>query len=434
MDRSARTAAAVRGVLAELARRLDLGLSVELWDGSRVPLGTDVPDDLRIVIAAPGVLASLLRRPTLETLVRLYAAGGIDVAGGDTMTFAGRLREKRVGRRLKGMPWLAVARALWPLLWQKGAAGSVDAGLAVDDHGPGSRHAADALIRFDYDVGNDFYRLFLDPEMQYSCAYFTDWDNGLEQAQRDKLEMICRKLRLRPGLRLLDVGCGWGGLLRHAARHHGVEAHGVTLSRAQFEHASRRAAEEGLADRIRVELKDYRELTGSYDRIASIGMYEHVGIAGYPVYFGKLRDLLAPRGLLLNHGITRRAKPSRGAFRRLRPEARLIRRYIFPGSELDHIGHTVEAMEQAGFEVHDVEDWREHYARTTALWCRRLDARRAEAERLAGAPRTRLWLAYLAGVSVNFDAGSLLIYQTLASRRGRGASGLPPTRADLYRD
>ena len=155
MDRSARTAAAVRGVLAELARRLDLGLSVELWDGSRVPLGTDVPDDLRIVIAAPGVLASLLRRPTLETLVRLYAAGGIDVAGGDTMTFAGRLRDRRVGRRLKGMAWLAVGRALWPLLWQKGAAGSVDAGLAVDDHGPGQHPLGHAPTGTARDVDRD---------------------------------------------------------------------------------------------------------------------------------------------------------------------------------------------------------------------------------------------------------------------------------------
>jgi cyclopropane-fatty-acyl-phospholipid synthase len=319
-------------------------------------------------------------------------------------------------------------REVWPLLLARGGRAGEAAGLAA---GGGARPAED-LIRFHYDVGNDFYALFLDPQMQYSCAYFTDWGNSLAQAQHDKLEMICRKLRLRAGERLLDVGCGWGGLVCHAARHHGVIAHGITLSEAQHAFAREQIARQGLQERVTVELRDYRELEGSYDKIASIGMYEHVGIANYPTYFAKLHGLLGRRGLLLNHGITRRAKASRRAFRRLRPEKRLILKYIFPGSELDHIGDTVEVMEAAGFEVHDVEGWREHYALTTRLWAQRLAARRAEAEALVGAPRYRLWQAYLAGVSVNFTSGSLQIYQTLASRRARGAAGLPPTRADLY--
>jgi cyclopropane-fatty-acyl-phospholipid synthase len=428
MTAATRQVQAARRLLEHLASLLDLRLAVRLWDGTVVPLGREADDAPRIVIAGAGVAGSLLRRPTAENLARHYAAGGLDVEGGDLVAVAERLRERRTRRRLRGLDKRLLLREVWPLLLARGGRAGEAAGLAA---GGGARPAED-LIRFHYDVGNEFYALFLDPQMQYSCAYFTDWSNGLAQAQHDKLEMICRKLRLRPGERLLDVGCGWGGLVCHAARHHGVIAHGITLSEAQHAFAREQIARQGLQERVTVELRDYRELEGSYDKIASIGMYEHVGIANYPAYFAKLHGLLGRRGLLLNHGITRRAKASRRAFRRLRPEKRLILKYIFPGSELDHIGHTVEVMEAAGFEVHDVEGWREHYALTTRLWAQRLAARRAEAEALVGAPRYRLWQAYLAGVSVNFTSGSLQIYQTLASRRARGAAGLPPTRADLY--
>jgi cyclopropane-fatty-acyl-phospholipid synthase len=177
-------------------------------------------------------------------------------------------------------------------------------------------------------------------------------------------------------------------------------------------------------------LKDYRELRGTYDKIASIGMFEHVGIDNHAAYFTKMHDLLRPRGLLLNHAITRPAK--RKSFRRKRAEYAAIVNYVFPGSELDHVGGTVASLERHGFEVHDVEGWREHYARTTRLWCERLFARRNEAEREVGIEKTRLWLLYLAGVSLGFERGTIGIFQTLASRRTRGASGLPPTRADLY--
>ena len=222
-------------------------------------------------------------------------------------------------------------------------------------------------MQFHYDVSNEFYSLFLDPDMQYSCAYFRDWENTLEQAQQDKLDMICRKLRLKAGERMLDIGCGWGALLVHAVQKYGVVGHGVTLSQCQYDFALDKVRRLGLDDRIQLELRDYRELRGTYDKIASIGMYEHVGLANMPLYFRTVRSLLRDRGVFLNHGITRGAKVSNRRFRRIRPERRLILKYIFPGSDLAHVGNTVMNLEAHGFEVHDVEGWREHYARTTRL-------------------------------------------------------------------
>jgi cyclopropane-fatty-acyl-phospholipid synthase len=407
-------------------------MSVELWDGSVVPLGPDVVPGAGIRIAGPGVLGSLLRRPTLANLLRQYATGGIDLLGDDLIAFFELMREKRSRSDYRTLRKRELLGAALPLLFARGEAVRTTHAYAGNELGRGRRDEGD-FVRFHYDVGNDFYALFLDPHMQYSCAYFQDWQGELEQAQRDKLEHICRKLRLEPGERLLDIGCGWGGLVCHAAATHGVRAHGVTLSREQAEFARRRVAEQGLADRVTIELRDYAELEGSFDKISSIGMAEHVGIANLPRYFAKVRSLLRDRGLLLNHAITRRAKKSQRAFARIRPEQRLIKKYVFPGSELDHIGHTLESMEANGFEVHDVEGLREHYARTTRLWCQRLSAREPEAIGLVGPERYRLWVAYLAGVSLAFADGSLRIFQTVATKhRVKGPSGLPPTRAHLY--
>jgi cyclopropane-fatty-acyl-phospholipid synthase len=424
---------AARRLCQELGRRLGARVCVELWDGSVVPLGPDVVPGLRIRIAGPGVLGSLLRRPTLTTLLRQYATGGIDLLGDDLIAFFEVMREKRSRSDYRALRKRELLGAALPFLFAPGPKERGVHAYAGDERGLGRRDEGD-FVRFHYDVGNDFYALFLDPLMQYSCAYFQDWRGDLEQAQRDKLEHICRKLRLESGERLLDIGCGWGGLVCHAAATHGVKAHGVTLSREQAEFAQRRVAELGLADRVTIELRDYADLEGTFDKVSSIGMAEHVGIANLPRYFAKIRSLLRDRGLLLNHAITRRAKKGRHAFARIRPEQRLIKRYIFPGSELDHIGHTLESMESTGFEVQDVEGLREHYARTTRLWCQRLSAREQQAIDLVGPERYRLWVAYLAGVSFAFADGSLRIFQTVATKhRAKGPSGLPPTRADLYR-
>jgi cyclopropane-fatty-acyl-phospholipid synthase len=427
--------AAAKAVLAHLAELLNARFSVRLWDGSVVPLGRDVHPRMCVSISGPGVISSMLRRPTLDNLVRQYALRRIDFHGGDLMEFGEVVRVSHSRSRLKQIRKGLLLRSALPFLFSPADEAVAQHAFAGDEAGRGHGPRTDRdYIQFHYDLGNEFYQLFLDPEMQYSCGYFTDWNNSLEQAQRDKLEMICRKLRLQPGERMLDIGCGWGGLICHAALHYGVKAHGVTLSQTQYDFTQAKIGRLGLADRVTVELRDYTTLEGTYDKISSIGMYEHVGIAHYAKYFSKIYSLLRDRGLLLNHGITRRAKPNKRRFAGRRPEDRLMTRYIFPGAELDNIGHTCEMMEARRFEVHDVENWREHYAQTARFWCQRLSARKDKAIALVGPERYRLWLAYLAGVSFAFRDGALRIYQVVASKHSsKGRAELPPTRADLYR-
>jgi cyclopropane-fatty-acyl-phospholipid synthase len=411
--------------------------SIRLWDGSTVPLGHAAAAGPTIAIAGPDVLGALCRRPSFDHLFRRYVSGDLSLHDGDLIGFleTARLAKKAARSRVrelhKGFPW----RAALALLLARGRPPALEHEFRAGER-PSARPTArrnQDLIQFHYDVSNRFYELFLDPEMVYSCAYFRDWAGSLEQAQLDKLDLICRKLRLRPGLSLLDIGCGWGALLCHAARHYGVRGHGVTLSQTQHDYARAKIERLGLADRVSVALADYMTLDGRYDRIASIGMYEHVGIANYPTYFKQIHRLLAVGGVFLNHGITRRAKGNIKNFAKLSAGKRVILKYIFPGAELDHIGHTLQVMESAGFEVHDVEGLRRHYGRTCRLWHDRLTARREAAIELIGAERYRMWVAYLAGVTVGFEHGPMRIYQTVATRQADAAT-LPPTRADLYAD
>jgi len=206
------------------------------------------------------------------------------------------------------------------------------------------------FIQFHYDISNEFYSLILDPEMQYSCGYFKTKDTPLAQAQKDKLEHICRKLRLKPGEDFLDIGCGWGGLVCHAAQHYGVKAHGVTLSQTQHDFAVAKVKRLGLEDKVKIELRDYATLDGTYDKISSVGMFEHIGIQNMPHYFGKIHSLLRDRGILMNHGIASRAKADAKAVKRIKPERKLLLKYIFPGSELDSIGNTVNQLQISNFE------------------------------------------------------------------------------------
>jgi cyclopropane-fatty-acyl-phospholipid synthase len=420
--------------LSDAHRALDLSFGFELWDGSTVPNDL-LPDAMRIVIAQESVIASLVRRPTLDTLVNAHVAGLLDLKNGTIFDLAAQRPQGKIGRRLKGVSRL---KALKTAAFFLGAPADMPRPLDGSTKASGARDGSPDTnkgnIAHHYDVSNAFYRLFLDPEMVYTCAYFQpDWHDDLARAQRDKLDMICRKLRLKPGDRLLDIGCGWGALICHAAQHYGVKATGVTLAEEQAELAREKIARLGLQDRAEVVLKDYTQMEGEFDKIASIGMFEHVGIANHPTYFRTVHRLLRPQGLYLHHSIARRAKRSDRAFRRIKPEAKAIMRYIFPGAELDHLGMSVANLERHGFEVHDVEAWREHYQRTTRLWWKNLNARRAEAEAEVGPEKTRTWLLYLAGVSLGFERGVIGVNQTLASKRNRGPSGLPSSRADLYR-
>ncbi|GAA0780762.1 methyltransferase domain-containing protein [Roseibium denhamense] len=424
---------AVEAVLQHFHDILDLQFGFELWDGATVP--PDLPKDgLRIVLSEHALLR-LVRRPSLKTVVDLYSISDIDPIGGSIFDFAEKRPKVKSRDIRKKLNKSLLLKNLIPVLRGPGSSGNadgiegLDAGKAAD-RSSGSRKSD---IAFHYDVSNDFYRLFLDPELVYTCAYFTDWSNDLATAQKDKLDMICRKLRLKPGERMLDIGCGWGALICHAAEHYGVSALGVTLAEEQAKLARERIAERGLQDRVSVELIDYRDLPkGRFDKISSIGMFEAVGLDNYDNYFQSVHKLLRPRGLYLHHAITRRGRKNLKAFRRKKPEYQALVRYIFPGGEVDHIGWTLTNLEHHGFEVHDVEAWREHYARTTRLWAENLTAVKEAAIAEIGEQRYRLWLAYLCGVSLGFERGSINIFQTVSSKRTKGPSGLPPTRADLY--
>jgi len=424
--------ASFKALLAHVRERTGVDIGFVLWDGSSVPADL-ASGALAIHLADEGVIGALLRRPNLDTLLNLWVAKRIDIRNGTFFDLPGirtRLRTRELRNAIDKK--LAFRTLLKFLFVPRGGPWPLEA-IPKDQVSSGAEAENKSNVQYHYDVSNAFYALFLDPEMVYSCGYFTGWSNDIAQAQRDKLEMICRKLRLKEGERFLDIGSGWGALVCHAAKNYGVRAHGVTLSQTQFDFAREKVARLGLQDRVTLELRDYRTLDGQFDKIASIGMFEHVGIDNHPAYFATVRRLLAPNGLYLHHAITRPAKRTDKAFRRKRPEYVAITRYIFPGGELDYVGMSAANLERKGFEVHDVEGWREHYARTCRLWHDRLLANRETAIQEVGEAKFRMWLVYLAGCSIGFERATLGIFQTLASRRKHGSSGLPPTRADLYR-
>jgi cyclopropane-fatty-acyl-phospholipid synthase len=284
-------------------------------------------------------------------------------------------------------------------------------------------------VHYHYDQPNDFFSLWLDRGMNYSCAYYASAEEDLEKAQERKLDYICRKLRLQPGEDLLDIGCGWGGLVLHAARHYGVRAHGITLSPLQAEMATQRIHEAGLAERCRVELIDYRDLDkpNCYDKLVSVGMFEHVGAASLPEYFSLAWRLLRPGGVFVNDGITcSLAHPQLDG-------PSFVRHYVFPDGELLPIVDSLRIAEMTGFEVRDVESFREHYALTLRQWLRRLEQADKETERLTSEKTYRIWRLYLAGSAHGFRMGRLNVYQSLLVKPDHGHTSLPLTRADWYK-
>jgi cyclopropane-fatty-acyl-phospholipid synthase len=293
-----------------------------------------------------------------------------------------------------------------------------------------NRDADARAIAHHYDVSNEFYALFLDPLMVYTCAYYRDHDGKLEQAQQDKLDHVCRKLELARGETMLDIGCGWGSLAIWAAQHYGVRAHGVTLSKAQADYATERIQKEGLADRCRVDFLDYRDLPASltFDKIAAVGVIEHVGIPNYPAFFGSVRARLNDGGLYLNHGIVHdfHWKPT--------SQTEFLYRHVFPNGDLAGLSQTLTEIERANFEILDVEGLRLHYARTCRHWVERLVARADEARALAGERTYRTWLLYLTCSAVAFEGGSIGLYQVLTRKhRDPAVDRAPRTRDHIYR-
>jgi cyclopropane-fatty-acyl-phospholipid synthase len=406
-------AEAVRPVVERIDRRApgarDFGL--RFWDGSEVPPPPTADDELTLVVRDPVALAYALRQPNELGFGRAWVTGALDVDGDLERGLA--LRDRFGGLRLSAADRLAALRAVARLGGVRLRGPAVPASEAPV--GRGRRHSLDrdrVAVRHHYDVSNAFYRMVLGPTMVYSCAYFSSPDDTLEVAQTRKLETICRKLRLRAGDRLLDIGCGWGTLVLHAAREHGARAVGVTLSEPQAELARERIRAAGLSDRCEIRVADYREVDdGPYDKVSSVGMYEHVGRAQLGEYAGRVTRLLREGGLFLNHGIVR-AQP------RLWDKHSFIARYVFPDGELHPVGAVVDAMEQAGLEVRDDEALREHYALTLRRWVANLAANRDAAIAEAGTERERVWRLYMTGSAVAFEAGDISVHQVLAAKPG----------------
>jgi cyclopropane-fatty-acyl-phospholipid synthase len=427
---------------AELLGKVFPGLpgaiAVRLWCGAPFMVGGNAhePSSARgaprftLVFRNPqAVCALLLGRDPLR-LVEAYFRGDMDIHGDlfSALCLKDHLESMKV-------PWrdrLSSALLAFKLLSlnRQAARSALDAGPShgrqVVSHSKDENRDA---IQFHYDVSNEFYRLWLDRAMVYSCGYFERPDVSLDDAQQAKLEHICRKLLLRPGERFLDIGCGWGALVIYAAQHYGVYAHGITLSHKQLNVARRRIVDAGLEDRITVELKDYRDLEGreAYDKVASVGMFEHVGLKNLPLYFSTVHRLLKPAGLFLNHGITHET-----AGWTKNPSTMFINRYVFPDGELDSISNIQRGMERARFEIADVEALRSHYALTLRSWVERLERRHGRALEYVSEATYRVWRLYMAASALEFESGHLGIYQVLASKRGPYHARLPLTRRHLY--
>ncbi len=399
-------------------------VAVRMWDGSQWP--DDAPRTATIVLKHPGALRQMFLPGSELGLAEAYLYDDFDVEGEIEAVFGladhlgagtgGLLHRVRLALELLRLP-AGNGRA-------QGQRGRATLG--------GRQHSVQRdreAVRYHYDVSNDFYALFLDQHMVYSCAYFERADEDLDAAQARKLDYLCRKLRLQPGQRLLDLGCGWGGLVIHAARAYGIDATGITLSQPQADLANERIAAAKLADQCRVWVRDYREMDPAdrYDALVSVGMFEHVGEALLPTYFQRAYALLEPGGAFLNHGIANTVAdpPVNGPS--------FSDTYVFPDGELVPISTTARVAEEAGFEVRDVESLREHYALTLRHWVRRLEANHGKALDYVDEPTYRVWRLFMSGSAHGFTVGRLNVYQTLLVKPDKdGHSGLPLTRAAWY--
>lgn len=399
--------------------------SVRLWDASVLPAGPGLEARFTLAINSPGALRALFLSPTELTLGEAFIHGAIDVEGDIGSVFP--LAEFLIRRGAGAGRLLRRARQILSLPEDDRLTRIRRSRISGRLHSMSRDRRA---VTYHYDLPGEFFALWLDRRMVYSCGYFRSPGESLDEAQERKLDYICRKLRLRQGDRLLDIGCGWGGLLIHAASRYGVDGTGITLSRPQAAFAGDRIREAGLSERCRVEVRDYRELgeTALFDKISSVGMFEHVGVARLAEYFRRAFLLLRPGGVFLNHGISR--NPSfqgiSGPF--------FSDHYVFPDGELLPLSTILRAAEETGFEVRDVESLREHYVLTLGRWAQGLSTRADEARSIVGERTFRIWRLYLAGAAHSFSVGRNNVYQTLFSRPEGGRTGLPLSREDWYSD
>ena len=418
----------VRRVVERVFRRYTGSLGVRLWGGTVISLGRDSPV-ATVVVHTAKLLRELAWRPDPLRLAEAYF-GEIDVEGDLYALLKERIHLQSLTLSIRDRLALFSA-ALFPsssstLVRHDNVSVRWSKPWQARKHS--KTHSREAMA-YHYDVSNEFYRLWLDEQMEYSCAYFNDPNEGLDQAQRNKLDHICRKLRLKAEEQLLDIGCGLGALICWAAQHYGVCAHGITLSRQQYEYTQTKIRDLGLEKQVTVELCDYRDLPSdaAFDKVSSIGMFEHVGLKNLPIYFRAVRRVLKPGGLFLNHGIT---NDEEGWHKSVGTE--FMQRYVFPNGELDSVSNVQRVMERTGFEICDVEALRPHYALTLRHWVSRLETQRKEALAHVSEATYCVWRLYMVACTSQFEQGEIGVYQILAANRRAGFVDVPLTRHDIY--
>lgn len=413
--------AAAQRILTYLFKDYLGSFVIRLWNDSALRIGSGF-SAFTLNVKHAGVLRDLILFRDPIRLAEAYFDGSIEVEG--DFDAALRLRYYLEGLKMPLTKKLGLALRVLTLSKHKSPQ---KLHFVRTDESP--RQNGRETIAFHYDISNAFYQLWLDERMIYSCAYFENPEQSLEQAQCNKLDHICRKLRLQPGERYLDIGCGWGALVCWAAKHYGVQAHGITLSQSQYEYACEEVKKQGLQELVTIELRDYRDLPAeaTYDKISSIGMFEHVGLKNLPRYFSIVNQALKPNGLFLNHGITTDESGWNKCV-----STRFINRHVFPDGELETVS-TIEAlMEDACFEISDVESLRPHYAFTLRHWVNRLEKNYEQAVNIVGERTYRIWRLYMTGCAMQFEQGATGIYQILAVRKNNSFPPLPLTRRDLY--